>query len=110
MAYADQLGIRWRASPIGPALQENEWFCTLTQREQDALILSRVDGPKCEFRNLSQSVGRINARSTRDELGKEVAPTMLPGQILWVESVERLLTGEEALMMQGFPIFLLKSR
>ena len=29
---------------------------------------------------------------------------MLPGQLLWVESQQRLLTGEEALNFQGFPI------
>jgi hypothetical protein len=29
---------------------------------------------------------------------------MMPGQLLWIEGVERLLTGEEALILQGFPI------
>ena len=82
MAYAESLGVRW-AAPVAQELAAKPWFLTMTKREQDALVLSRVDGPGCEFRNLSQSVGRINARSLRPEIGKEVAPTMLPGQLLW---------------------------
>ena len=109
MAYADQLGVRW-ASPVDASLLENPCYACLTKREQDALVLSRVDGPKAEFRNLSQSVGRINARSTKEELGREVAPTMLPGHMIWVESQQRLLTGEEALIMQGFPILRLQAK
>ena len=33
---------------------------------------------------------------------------MLPGQQLWMESRQRLMVGEEALMFQGFPILLLQ--
>ena len=111
MAYADQLGVRW-AAPVAEGLAANVWYQTLTKREQDALVLSRVDGPDCLFRNLSQSIGRINARSTAKDYedGREIAPTMLPGQILWVESQERVLTGEEALLLQGFPILRLKNK
>ena len=110
MAYADQLGVRW-AAPVEAGLANNVWYQTLTKREQDALVLSRVDGPACMFRNLSQSIGRINTRSTAQDLeGREVAPTMLPGQILWVEGQERLLTGEEASILQGFPILRLKAK
>ena len=70
------------------------------------LVLSRVADPTCEFRNVSQSVGRINSVSQIDNKGKEVAPTMLPGQLMWVESQQRILTGYEALIYQGFPILL----
>ena len=37
---------------------------------------------------------------------KHVAPTMLPGQLLFVELVSppRLLLGREALLLQGFPV------
>ena len=103
MAYADQLGYRW-ASPVSDKLKENLWYQTLTKREADALVLSRVADPTCEFRNLSQSLGRINSASHAKDTGKEVAPTMMPSQQLWVESRDRLLTGYEALIMQGFPI------
>ena len=102
MAHADQLGVRW-ASPVPNALSQNPWFMCLTKREGDALRLSRVEGPSCEFRNLSQSVGRINTLSHQTS-GKHVGPTMLPGQVLWLESQERPMVGEEALIFQGFPI------
>ena len=100
ISYAEQLGVRWNG-PVAEDLQQNDWHEILTGREADALVLSRVADPSCLFRNLSQSVGRINAKSSG---GKEIAPTMMPGQLLWVEGVERLLTGEEALILQGFPI------
>ena len=108
MAYADQLGVRW-AAPVPKALEDNPWFGSLTRRESDALRLSRVDGPNCEFRNLSQSVGRINAHSLQTNM-MHVGPTMLPGQILWLESQQRMMVGEEALMFQGFPILPLRRR
>lgn len=103
MAYAESIGYRW-GSPVASDLEGNPWFKLLTKREADALMLSRAAGPTCEFRNLSQSVGRINSTSRAEDTGKEVAPTMLPGQVLWVESQGRLLTGFEALMWQGFPV------
>eukprot|EP00435_Cladocopium_sp_Y103_P058738 s662_g20.t1 len=102
MAYADQLGVRWAAS-VPPALSQNSWFQCLTGREADALRLSRVESPNSEFRNLSQSVGRINCQSLQPNQ-THVGPTMLPTQLLWIESAERTMTGEEALIFQGFPI------
>lgn len=105
MAYADGLGYRW-GSAVDKELADNKWYQTLSKREADALVLSRVADPTCEFRNVSQSVGRINSVSQIDNKGKEVAPTMLPGQLMWVESQQRILTGYEALIYQGFPILL----
>ena len=105
MAYADDLGYRW-GSAVDEELAGNKWYQTLSKREADALVLSRVADPTCEFRNVSQSVGRINSVSQIDNKGKEVAPTMLPGQLMWVESQQRILTGYEALIYQGFPILL----
>ena len=111
MAYADDLGYRW-GSPIDDELAGNKWYKTLSKREADALVLSRVADPTCEFRNVSQSLGRINSMSRIGSKGKEVGPTMLPGQLLWVESQRRILTGYEALIYQGFPIipYLTKAR
>ena len=105
MAYADDLGYRC-GSAVDEELAGNKWYKTLSKREADALVLSRVADPTCEFRNVSQSVGRINSVSQIDNKGKEVAPTMLPGQLMWVESQQRILTGYEALIYQGFPILL----
>ena len=67
MAYADDLGYRW-GSAVDEELAGNKWYQTLSKREADALVLSRVADPTCEFRNVSQSVGRINsARLTTKE-------------------------------------------
>ena len=107
MEYAEQLGVRW-ATPLPVELVMNEWFSTLTKREGDCLRLSRVAGPTAEFRNLSQSVGRAHGNTLQDS-GKHVAPTMLPGQVLWTESQDRLLSGVEA-MIQGYPIMPLLDR
>eukprot|EP00435_Cladocopium_sp_Y103_P046505 s1908_g13.t1 len=111
MTYADDLGYRW-GSPIDDELASNKWYKILSKREADALVLSRVADPTCEFRNVSQSLGRINSVSQFGSKGKEVGPTMLPGQLLWVESQKRILTGYEALIYQGFPIipYLAKAR
>ena len=105
MEYAESLGVRW-ATQVPQELLDNAWYGTLTKREGDALQLSRVAAPHTEFRNLSQSIGRVHGQ-TLQQNGKHVAPTMLPQQLLWTESQARLVTGVEALIMQGFPILLL---
>ena len=87
---------------IEASLSANEWFWNLTKREGDVLRLSRVAAPRTEVRNLSQSIGRAHG-NTLQESGKHVAPTMLPGQLLWSESQSRPVTGAEALIFQGFP-------
>ena len=71
------------------------------------------------FRNISQSAGRVIMSTFRD--GKHVAPTQLPSQLLWIQpglaasgqvgsqcNVGRLLLGREALMLQGYPVALVK--
>ncbi|CAE7493136.1 ageIM, partial [Symbiodinium necroappetens] len=104
MKFADSLQVRWGSAP-GSELQSNPHFQVLTRREADALTLSEVESPNAGFRNLSQSVGRINFNSLRDD-GTHLGPTMLPGQLLWTTLAKphRLLTGYEAMLMQGFPI------
>ena len=96
--------MRW-SQPIGPDLEINEWFLTFTDREKDVLILSRAQAPSAGFRNVSQSVGRVHSPSLDGKTNKHTAPTMLPGQILFVELARppRLLLGREALVYLGFP-------
>ncbi|CAE7243048.1 unnamed protein product [Symbiodinium sp. KB8] len=67
-------------------LQENPWFGLLTAREKDCLQLSRAAAPQANKNH--------------------IAPTMMPGQLLWTELTDppRLVLGQEALMLQGFPI------
>ena len=49
IAYAKILEVRW-ATPVAQELTMNNLYATLTKREGDALVLSRVIGPSCEFR------------------------------------------------------------
>ena len=102
---SENLGVRW-GQPAGHDLESNPWFRTLTDREKDALVLSRSHAPQAGFRNLSQSLNRIHTMSLVEGCAKHVAPTMLPGQLLFVELVSppRLLLGREALLLQGFPV------
>ena len=105
MKFADSLGIRW-GSPMRKELSQNAWYVTLTEREADCLKLSEVESPAAGFRNLSQSIGRANSCTLQGD-GRHLAPTMLPGQLLWTHlapGTARLMSGYEALLMQGFPI------
>ena len=105
MKFADSLGVRWASAP-SPELKSNPWYQLLTRREGDVLKLSQIEAPDAGFRNLSQSVGRVNTITLQSD-GKHLAPTMLPGQILWTQLARpspRLLSGFEALLMQGYPI------
>ena len=52
ISYAEQLGVQWNG-PVAQELQQNDWYETLTGREADDLVLSRVADPSCFFRNLS---------------------------------------------------------
>ena len=88
-------------------LVTNDWFSTLTKREGDCLRLSRVAGPTAEFRNLSQSVGRAHGNTLQDS-GKHVAPARTGP--LKTESQDRLLSGVEAMILQGYPIMPLLDR
>ena len=51
-----------------------------------------------------QSVARAHSATLRPS-GKHVAPTLLPGQLMWLDLLPspRLLLGREALLLQGFP-------
>ena len=102
LRFSESLGVRW-GQPVGRDLETNDWFDTLTDREKDALKLSRLQAPDAGFRNLSQSISRVHTVTLAR--GKHLAPTMLPGQLLFVELTRppRFLLGREALVMQGFP-------
>ena len=85
----------------------------LTEREKNALLMCRLEKPELLFRDLSQSIARINSNSWSQERAIHVAPTMLPRMQLWIDSPlgfpaagigDRLLLGQEALLLQGFPI------
>ena len=98
MKFAEAEGLRW-GQPYPQELKLNPWFETLTAREQDVLALSRAQAPDAGFRNVSQSLGRVHTASLCKDTKKRVAPTMLPGQLLFLELVKppRLMLDQEAL-------------
>lgn len=84
------------------------WFSVLTERKKNALLICQAEKHMVVFRDLSQSIARINSNSWNENTGRHVCPTLLPKMELWIdnftESSCRLLIGQEALMLQGFPI------
>ncbi|CAE7907967.1 SSRP1 [Symbiodinium sp. KB8] len=100
LAFAKSLKFRW-GQAIPENLRENAWFLILTEREKDALRLARVQNPALLFRDLSQSVARVNSNTANEE--GHILPTLLPKMLLWCEKEARIMLGREALMCQGFP-------
>ena len=84
MKMAQSMNVRWGVAPP-TELASNPWFATLTEREKDALPLLQAHLPKTLMRDLSQSLGRANAATWKPEIGKHIAPTMLPKMNVWVE-------------------------
>lgn len=108
MKMAELLRVRWGEGK-SEDLTSSAWYQTLTDREQDALPLLRLQSPDTMMRDLSQSISRANAATWKSETGTHLAPTLLPKMNLWIEPAgrvaePRLMLGREALMFQGFPI------
>ena len=94
--------LRW-GRPYPEELKLNQWFETLTAREQDALVLSRAQAPDAGFRNVSQSLGREHSTSFCTEtLGPHDSPK--PAAFCGAAKAARLMLGQEALLFQGFPL------
>ena len=104
MQFAENNKLRWGQQP--PAiLQRNPWFQTLTDREKDLLPLCQAVMEGCLFRDLSQSIARVNFQSWDKETGTHTTQTILPKSVCWIGSDEnsRVMLGREALTFQGFP-------
>ena len=112
MKYAESHGLELAPKPP-PRYARSGWFQVLTEREKNALLMCQQEKPEVLFRDLSQSIARINSNSWSEDRSIHVAPTMLPRMQLWIENTvpvpgpsigDRLLLGQEALLLQGFPI------
>lgn len=108
MKFAQTNHIKFSQKTQQADLAKNPWFLTLSEREQDALALCRVEKPNVLCRDLSQSIARVNSNTWDKERALHVLPTMMPRMLLWLElqypNSPRLLLGQEALIMQGFPV------
>lgn len=110
MKFTESRGLDLAPKPP-PRLASSAWFHVLTERERNALLMCQLEKPHLIFRDLSQSIARINSNSWSEERAIHVAPTMLPRMQLWIEDCvpwarigDRMLLGQEALMLQGFPV------
>ena len=108
MKFAQLNHIKFSQKNQQADLAKNQWFLTLSEREQDALALCRVEKPNVLCRDLSQSITRVNSNTWDNEMTLHVLPTTMPRMLRWLElrypNSPRLLLGQEALIMQGFPV------
>ena len=123
-----RLRLRWGSQPLSEATRTSPWLRTLTWPQKSILTLHQhrliasstqlisststdmVQAPAPSNRapprlmiDVSPSICRLTT-SMIDESG-EVAPCILPKQLLWMHLDEpRPMLGIEAMMLQGFPI------
>lgn len=103
MQFAQDQRLRW-GQAVAVKLAMNQWYQTLGDREKDALSLLQQCAPRIVFRDLSQSIMRVNSNTWKQDASKHVMSTVLPKMALWCEAQGRLVLGREALLMQGFPV------
>ena len=99
----------WSAIQTPESLKSSPWFQTLTVQQKQvaaySLCTDTATAPVL-FRDVSQSCNRVRA-STFGSDGQHLSFTVTPGQVALVfQEAEkpRLLLGEEAMVLQGFPI------
>ena len=110
--------LRWGAESVQKTTSKSQWFNTLTGREQDLLPYFQKtvhkDSRLVTGADIGQSIESIG--KTTIDGGKLLAPTLIPGSKIWLMfgqkrtdpkgamKEERLLLGEEMMMIQGFPV------
>ena len=113
-------GIRWANLKADCNSQSSGWFSVLTKREEECLAFTQLSHD-CQNSSLvtvdvSQSIDRLPVSKLEPLLsGKTiiVAPTLLPSSKVWLwfqqganktkPQTQRLLTGFECFMLQGWP-------
>ena len=115
------LRLPWGVDPMQPSTKASQWYSTLTRYQQSALVLHQyrlflsqptstaigqpisAQVPKLMI-DLHPNASRA-ASTSIDDNGAEIAPCILPSQLMWLHlPMERLMTGTEALLFQGFPL------
>ena len=106
-------GLRWGTSLLNEATQSSPWIRFVLPRERECAEFSMETKPEAFARDLSQSIDRVSHSSRHEFSQDHVAPTQLPKQQIWLDwashpsagkVVPRLLLGQEALLLQGFPV------
>ena len=100
-------GVSWSAVQAPEWLKASPWCQTLTcQQKQVAAYSLCTDPAPVLFRDVGQNCFRTRL-STVDSDGRHRSFTVTPGQVVLVFQAHeepRLLLGEEAMVLQGFPI------
>ncbi len=91
---------------LNRATLTSPWIVALNERQRDALRFWSHKDPAKSLFDLSQNINRLPKSSVRNfgDTLVEVAPTVMPNWRLWSTKRHRLVTGTEALMLQGFPV------
>ena len=117
----DMLRLSWGVNPPCQATAQSPWLEVLTESQRSTLILhqhkllssmpntSRASGhddkspiPKLMI-DLSPSPTRMN--TSADHMGQEIAPCIVPTQLLWVNlPTPRVMLARESMIFMGWPI------
>ena len=132
MKEAQRAGIEWGSFPARPQLDSSPWHQTLTIPQRDRLhfALQEHPDPQIFFRDCHPDFGR-GCTSTRLGDGRVVINTIMPSQLTFVfdsrtdedlkqlvnkhpngddpathitKQPHRIVTGREAMHLQGFPV------
>ena len=105
--HAALSGVSWSAVQAPEWLKASPWFQTLTvQQKQVAAYSLCTDTAPVLFRDVSQTCSRARTPNVGSD-GRHLSFTVTPGQLTLVfQEAEkpRLLLGQEAMVLQGFPI------
>ena len=94
-----------QAAAAEVAGSKGAWWATLACRQKDALAFyCRKHGVATDHAvDVSQSISRL-CHGVAASDGRMLAPTLLPGTQLWLTRLERLMVGQEACLVQGWPL------
>ena len=100
-------GVSWSAIQTPEILKSSPWFQTLTPQQRHVAAFSLgTDPTPALLRDISYSSHKARC-STSSEAGRHVCFTVTPKQLVLVfkeKEMPRLLLGQEALLLQGFPV------
>lgn len=101
-------GVSWSTIQPPAWTKSSQWFQTLTPQQKHVIAYSsHTDDSKVLLRDINASHTRVRL-SVIDDGGKHLSFTVLPKQLCVVfkglGEAPRLLLGEEAMMIQGFPV------
>lgn len=86
------------------AWKDNEWFTTLTLREQLVALYAHSLNPDAKTIDVSQGIDRVPSSSLSDEGSTDLCSTLLCASAVWLPEQARMLSGWEACLLQGIPV------